>query len=226
MTPMSAAPSAPQKSAWPVIALSVSVASLCLGCLWPVGFALSIVAMVKTSKPPRMGRDMAIASLVVSVVAIVFLGIQVAIAIPNFIKFQARTKQAECKTNLRSLYTAAATQLVDEGRLGNLEELGLVAEPRNRYAYVLQLPDDVVPVGERETPLDAAALRDALRSAGVEPGVQGKCPECDITAACVGNVDSDDTLDVWSISSIRRTDADGNRVDPGALLHHVDDVRR
>jgi type IV pilus assembly protein PilA len=51
-------------------------------------------------------------------------------------------------------------------------------------------------------------------------GVQGS----DFTAACIGNIDNDPTLDVWTISSAERTDASGGTVPPGTPLNEVNDV--
>ncbi|MGV3624124.1 MAG: type IV pilin protein [Archangium sp.] len=35
-------------------------------------------------------------------------------------------------------------------------------------------------------------------------GVTGDCPECEYTAVCTGNIDNDETLDTWSVSSADR----------------------
>ncbi|RKH12458.1 pilin [Corallococcus sp. CA053C] len=224
MTSMSSdVPAAPKKSVLPGVALGFSIASLCLICLWPVGLVLSIIAMVKTGKPGQQGRGLAIAALIISVGSIFFSGIMAAIAIPNFIRFQARAKQAECKVNLKSIYISAKGQLAEEQPLGSLTDLGFAPEPGNRYAYVLSLPDSFVPVSERFTAVDATEIQAALDNAGVAPGVQGECPECILTAACVGNVDNDDTLDVWSISTAERTDAEGKAIAPGEVFNHVND---
>ncbi|RYZ42839.1 MAG: pilin [Myxococcaceae bacterium] len=227
MTSMSSdAPAAPKKSVLPGVALGFAIASLCLICLWPVGLVLSIVAMVKTGKPgQQQGRGLAIAALVVSVCSIFFSGIVAAIAIPNFLKYQARSKQTECKVQLKSLYVSAMSRMQEEQPVGSFADLGFEPGPRNRYAYVLGLPDGIFPVGGSFTALDPFAIQAALSNAGLETGVKGECPECTLTAACVGNVDNDDTLDVWSISTAERTDAEGKTIAPGVLLQHVDDVQ-
>ncbi|RKH22384.1 pilin [Corallococcus praedator] len=218
-------PAAPKKSVLPGVALGFAIASLCLGCFWPVAVVLSIVALVKAGKPGQSGKGLAIAALIVSVAAFFFIGIQAAIAIPNFIRFQARSKQAECKVNLKSIYLSAQARLAEEQPLGSLTELGFAPEPGNRYAYVLRLPDSFIPVSERFTAIDPSGIQTALENAGVEPGVQGECPECTLTAVCVGNVDNDDTLDVWSISTAERTDAKGKAIAPGEVFNHVNDVQ-
>ncbi|MHA7630128.1 hypothetical protein [Corallococcus sp. M7] len=60
----------------------------------------------------------------------------------------------------------------------------------------------------------------------MKPGVEGTCPDCIVTAACVGNVDNDDTLDVWSISTVKRTAANGDTIEIGDPYNHVNDVQQ
>ncbi|RKH74729.1 pilin [Corallococcus aberystwythensis] len=217
---------APKKTALPGVALGFAIAGMCLACLWPVGVVLAILAMVKTSKPEYAGRrGLAVASLIAAGVGPFVIGIWAAIAIPNFIRFQARSKQTECRVNLKAIFTAAKARMVEGEPMGSFEALGFQPEPRNRYAYVLVMPDSVIPVGAPFPALDPDVLQAALDRAGVEPGVQGECPDCTLTAACVGNVDNDDTLDVWSISTADRTDASNQPVAAGAPLHHVNDVQ-
>jgi hypothetical protein len=35
-------------------------------------------------------------------------------------------------------------------------------------------------------------------------GLRGACPHCEITVACVGNLDDDPDVDVWTASSENR----------------------
>ncbi|ADO71220.1 pilin [Stigmatella aurantiaca] len=225
MTPTSAAPETPKKSALPGVALGFAIVSLCLGCLWPVGLVLSILAMMKTGQPEYAGgRGRALAALIVSVVGFFFLGLQAAVVIPNFLKFQVRAKQAECKLNLSSLKLAASMRMLEDQPVNSFQELDFDPGPGNRYAYVLRLPDAILPVGASFPSLDPARIQAALRDAGVEPGVKGECPDCTLTFACVGNVDLDDTLDVWSITTGDRTDDSDTGAERGQPIHHVNDA--
>ncbi|WP_375758360.1 pilin [Corallococcus exercitus] len=217
----------PKKTALPGVALGFAIASLCVGCLWPVGILLSVFAMMKTGKPEYAGRrGLATAALIVSCLGFFFIGIQAAIVIPNFIKFQARSKQAECKANLQSVFLSARTRMLEEQPLDDFQALGFEPGPRNRYAYVLAMPEAVIPVAGSFPALDPEEIQTALARAEVEPGVQGQCPDCALTVACVGNVDNDATLDVWSISTANRTDANNEAIAPGEAFHHVDDINQ
>ena len=97
---MSQAPNTQQPSiALPVIAL-VGV-FVC----WPIGLVLAIVSLVKYSSfNGSTAKTLAIVALALNLVLIPMAGIMAAIAIPNFVKFQCRSKQSEAKMNLKSLY--------------------------------------------------------------------------------------------------------------------------
>ena len=45
-------------------------------------------------------------TLIELMIVVAIIGILAAIAIPNFIKFQAKSKQSEAKTNLKAIFTA------------------------------------------------------------------------------------------------------------------------
>ncbi|RKG52587.1 pilin [Corallococcus sp. AB011P] len=225
-TPIAPESSPPKKTVLPGVALGFTIAGLCIVCLWPVGLVLAILAMVKTGKPEHAGRrGLAIAALCVAGLGLFTIGIQAAIAIPNFVSFQARSKQAECKVNLKAFFGTVRAYVVDNHPVDSFAMMGFEPGPRNRYAYVLRMPEDVIPVAGAFPALDPEAIQAALDQAGVEPGVEGTCPDCSVTAVCVGNVDNDDTLDVWSISTVDRTAANGDTIPLGTPYNHVNDVR-
>lgn len=75
---------------------------------WPIGVILSIVAIVKyQGAKGTTARTLAIVALVMNVLLpIPMCGVLAAIAVPNFVKFQCRSKQSEAKGNLKALFVA------------------------------------------------------------------------------------------------------------------------
>jgi len=158
-------------------------------------------------------------------------GILAAIAIPNFIRFTAQSKQSECKIHLRSLYShERSLYLENEAYSNDLSDLKSAFDGRLNYAYFLDSNLEVgstavAPTVDRTTPMDVKKAFESL-PAGLasELGITGQCPDCAFTFVCVGQLDGDDTLDVWSLSSKDRQAEDGGFIPAGTPHNHVNDV--
>ena len=75
-------------------------------------------------------------TLIELMIVVAIIGILAAIAIPNFLKFQAKSKQSEAKGNLKSLFTAQRSQYQEHDKyLTLVGELGFSPERGNRYYY-------------------------------------------------------------------------------------------
>ena len=73
-------------------------------------------------------------TLVELMIVVAIIGILAAIAIPNFIKFQARSKQAEPKANLKGLYVAQRSYFAEKDSFSSsLSDIGFIPERGNRY---------------------------------------------------------------------------------------------
>src|SRR2546428_7639290 len=77
-------------------------------------------------------------TLIELMIVVAIIGILAAIAIPNFIKFQARSKQSESKSNLKAAYTAEKAYYQEKDTYSNLIfAVGFSPERSNRYSYDL-----------------------------------------------------------------------------------------
>jgi Tfp pilus assembly protein PilE len=94
-------------SAEPPIALPLLAIVFCV-VFWPIGVVLAIASIVKFySAKGTSARMLAIVALVISMlVPIPVCGLVALIAVPNFMKFQCRSKQSEARGNLKALYLA------------------------------------------------------------------------------------------------------------------------
>jgi len=164
-------------------------------------------------------------TLIELMIVVAIIGILAAIAIPNFIKFQARSKQSEAKANLKAVFTAQKAFFQEKDRFSTLTgEVGFEPERNNRYAYFLTntgtLEDRSTSVITQATTYTGIAV-DTFKYSGATAantyantacsqvaGTTGT-PATVFVAIAQGNIDADTTLDQWSISSDSRTMAGG-----------------
>jgi len=77
-------------------------------------------------------------TLIELMIVVAIIGILAAIAIPNFIRFQARSKQSEAKTNLKAIFTGQRSFFGERDLYSAVAaNIGFAPERGNRYAYRL-----------------------------------------------------------------------------------------
>lgn len=154
-------------------------------------------------------------TLIELMIVVAIIGILAAIAIPNFIKFQARAKTSEAKTNLKAVYTAQRAYFQEKDTYSDLvSQIGFTPERNNRYSYELNSGASnpfVRNTGAREELVgdETGYSADEFKNytthahsgafAAVVPSSTGL-----FTAVAAGNIDNDSGIDEWSISSENR----------------------
>lgn len=79
-------------------------------------------------------------TLIELMIVVAIVGILAAIAIPNFINYQAKSQQAEAKTNLGGIYTNMVSYAAenDNGYVGaTMTNIGFTTSGSPRYSYSL-----------------------------------------------------------------------------------------
>jgi prepilin-type N-terminal cleavage/methylation domain-containing protein len=96
-------------------------------------------------------------TLIELMIVVAIIGILASIAIPSFLRLQARARQSEAATNLKSLFTSMRTQ--QRKPPTDIHSTGFAPERGNRYSYHLS---DACPVFEDRSGIDAVLNNSAL----------------------------------------------------------------
>ena len=131
-------------------------------------------------------------TLIELMIVVAIIGILAAIAIPNFLRFQAKSKQSEAKTNLGGIFTAETSYFAENNAFADLGVISWAPVGSSvRYAYA------VTPGGV--TLGDNAALN--ISAAQALASIDNV--NFTFVAAAAGNIDTDGTIDTWTMNQIR-----------------------
>lgn len=167
------------------------------------------------------------------------------IAIPNFLTFGQRSKAAEARSNLKAAYTAERSYFAEKDEYSDrIELLYFSPERGNRYLYLvsprcpLRVQGAAADGGEHcgvfaeeerlsPKPDNGALIAGIPASLMAEAGVRCTLADggCVVTIIAAGNLDTDSTIDLWSISTEDRVIA-GETVSAGWPYNHVNDVEK
>ena len=133
-------------------------------------------------------------TLIELMIVVAIIGILAAIAIPNFMRFQARARQSEAKVNLKGAFTATKSRLAETSATCGFCDWA--PEKGARYKYH-GWDGAAVVAGELlgGTGGDAAQC-DGTLTAALQDGSVGT-----FTFGAVGNIDNDTVLyDCWNMN--------------------------
>ena len=129
-------------------------------------------------------------TLIELMIVVAIIGILAAIAIPNFLKYQAKSKQSEAKTNLKGIFTSETAYFGEANSYGDFSTIGFALAGDTAKVYKFKVFSEVI---------GNAAVTWADGSTA--PGLSGSYPYSFFTCAAAGNIDSDPTLDYWYINA-------------------------
>ena len=131
-------------------------------------------------------------TLIELMIVVAIIGILAAIAIPNFLRFQARARQSEAKTNLKAVFTANKSMFAERGDLTCQGSwCGWSPERGNRYTYRAAANAPNVAGSEA---LGAGAIAANIQAAAVDTSLGT------FTVNASANIDSDTFVDGWAIN--------------------------
>ncbi len=150
---------------------------------------------------PRGQRGFTLIELMI-VVAIA--GLLAAIAIPNFLRYQGKTRQAEAAINLSNVYGLEISYFAEVARYGSFSEIGFdLAGSTNRYTY--RSPGTGGAAGSSGTAgvdLINAGIGLAQPDNTVIASNAVVTP-ASFTATATANLDNDGIVDQWHVNDIK-----------------------
>jgi type IV pilus assembly protein PilA len=146
-------------------------------------------------------------TLIELMVVVAIIGILAAIAIPNYLKYQAKTRQSEAKTNLGAVFVAETSFVGETARYGSFSEVGFIlasstGATSNRYTY-------------RSPALGGAATSSGTPGIDFIPaGIGANTPENTVvpsgalltgsfSATATANIDGDPAPDEWHVNNLK-----------------------
>jgi type IV pilus assembly protein PilA len=139
-------------------------------------------------------------------IVVAIIGILAAIAIPNFLRFQAKSKQSEAKGNLGGIFTAQIAYQGERNFFGNFSEIAWAPTGTARYTYIsgaFGAPNANqtawVALGHPASTTDNAGFVPAL----TPNALLAARTDNTFVIQAVGQVDTDAYLDEWTITEAR-----------------------
>ena len=153
-------------------------------------------------------------TLIELMIVVAIIGILAAIAIPNFLKFQAKSKQSEAKTNLKAIYTAETGYYGENNTYNSFDKVNWIPVGTARYTYSLGSDNGIT------APTPGPGTSFVITPTGstyTDGSFTGVTPARlvganSFLAGAVGNVDNDTDVDQWTIN------------DNNALVNTLNDV--
>jgi len=129
-------------------------------------------------------------TLIELMIVVAIIGILVAIAVPNFVRFQALSRQSEAKINLKSIARATQAVYAERGTL-NCGFCGWRPEGNNRYHYY---------AGNGNNLTTGTHGGNEGNCAGAGWSAAAQATDGHFTATAVGTIDDDLTMDCWLVN--------------------------
>ena len=136
-------------------------------------------------------------TLIELMIVVAIIGILAAIAIPNFMTYQAKSKQSEAKVGLGGIFTTATSFFAENNTytVVNASNLGYAPAGSPRYSFVYGgvAAANLINTGSTSATCPGTTFTSTAPAATATG----------FTSGARGNIDSDPTCDEWTINDIR-----------------------
>jgi len=139
-------------------------------------------------------------TLIELLIVVAIIGILAGIAIPNFLRYQARTRQAEAKTNLSAIFIAEASFSAEFAYYGHFNQIGFAPVGPSRYTY---RSGGAGPIGGASTNTAGLDLIPGATGIVAEGNPAAMNGPSGFTATAAANLDTDPTLDQWHVNDTK-----------------------
>jgi len=154
-------------------------------------------------------------TLIELMIVVAIIGILAAIAIPNFLKYQAKSKQSEAKTNLKGIFTAQVSYFGENNFYGQeFNDIGFGLAGDTAKIYKFELNASTTPIGVTSNDIANVNSFTAVDSSGtsLDYTIPAAYMSNFFTACAYGNIDADPEYDNWGINADNRLNVTYNDV--------------
>ncbi len=141
-------------------------------------------------------------------IVLVIAGVLAAIAVPNYLRYQGRARQAEATFNLANVFGAEVSFFSDGLRYGSFSEIGFSLHGNtNRYTYRSPAPGGTAgSTGTADVDVINSGIGPPTPENSIVPSAASIAASgvgAEFTVTATGNLDNDGTIDQWHVNDIK-----------------------
>jgi type IV pilus assembly protein PilA len=136
-------------------------------------------------------------TLIELMIVVAIIGVLAAIAIPNYLAYQAKARRSEVKANLGAILKSETAFQGEKSRYSGFSEIGWgITGTSQRFTYRTMATDlnGNAAAGEVRGPISGNSAEHSLYPATSSPA--------SFTATATGTIDNDPALDEWHVNEL------------------------